>query len=83
MQRHKERRDTGRRADRVMAIVWKHYPRMQELRIYVGNLPGKTSELHKAQPKEVFKEAMEETQRQERKKAKKQAKKEAKTSRST
>ena len=42
IQRHNERRDTARRADKLVSLVGERNPNMEEeLRIYVGSTRGK------------------------------------------
>ena len=46
IQRHNERRDTGRRADKLIALVGEKNPRvLAELRFYIANHPWKVAEL--------------------------------------
>ena len=52
--RHNERRATGRSADKLVELVGKHNPRIEEeLRIYVGRFPWKVAPLL-AEAKKVF-----------------------------
>ena len=59
IQRHNERRDTARRADKLVAMVGRYNPCIEaELRIYMGKFPWKVADLLE-QAKQVFKKAME------------------------
>ena len=46
IQRHDERRDTARRADKLVQLVGEHNPNIEEeLRIYMGKHPWKVAQL--------------------------------------
>ena len=55
IQRHNERRDTARRADKLVSLVGERNPNMEEeLRIYVGKHPWKVAQLLAEAKKATF-----------------------------